>query len=150
MCYVMFIRFLNTPLQEWTMARYSLNLPTQLKHQAERWAKQQGVSLNQFILWAVSEKVGNLESQLDDPRFPHVVYKRSITGHPTAKIRGTNLRVQTMVIAHRDWGLSFAQLAEDYEVTEAQSQDALAFYQAHRHAIDADIAAEETLEDAHA
>ena len=132
------------------MARYALNLPTQLKQQAEQWARQQGISLNQFILWAVSEKVGNLESQLDDPRFSHVVYKRSITGYPTAKIRGTNIRVQTIVIAHRDWGLSVAQLAEDYEVTETQIQDALAFYQAHRHEVDAAIAAEEALEDAHA
>ena len=72
------------------MSRYSLNLPTDLKYQAEKWAKQQGVSLNQFILWAVSEKVGGLESQLDDPRFPQVVYKKSVSGPPVPKIRGTN------------------------------------------------------------
>ena len=54
------------------MARYSLNLLIQLKLQAEKWAKVQGVSLNQFILWAVSEKIGNLDSQLDDPRFPYL------------------------------------------------------------------------------
>ena len=40
------------------MARYALSLPTQLKHEAEQWAAKQGVSLNQFILWAVAEKVG--------------------------------------------------------------------------------------------
>ena len=39
------------------MARYTLNLPVQLKQDAETWAAQQGVSLNQFILWAVAEKV---------------------------------------------------------------------------------------------
>ncbi len=132
------------------MARYSLNLPTQLKRQAESWAKQQGVSLNQFILWAVSEKVGSLESQLDDPRFPHVVYKRDRSGQPAPIIRGTNIRVQTLVIAHRDWELSPAQIAEDYDLTDIQVQDALAFYQGHRLEIDAAIAAEETLEKAHA
>ena len=132
------------------MARYSLNLPTQLKHQAERWAKQQGVSLNQFILWAVSEKVGSLESQLDDPRFPHVVYKRHMSGQPVAKIRGTNIRVQTLVIAHRDWELSPSHIAEDYDLTDIQVQDAMAFYQGHRDEINAAIAAEETLEKAHA
>ena len=43
------------------MARYTLNLPVQLKQDAETWAAQQGVSLNQFILWAVAEKVGASE-----------------------------------------------------------------------------------------
>ena len=40
------------------MARYSLNLPADLKSEAEKWAAEQGVSLNQFILWAVAERVG--------------------------------------------------------------------------------------------
>ena len=132
------------------MARYSLNLPIQLKHQAEKWAKLQGVSLNQFILWAVSEKIGNLDSQLDDPRFPHVVYRRSVSGQPVAKIRGTNIRVQTIVIAHRDWGLSVSQMAENYDLAESQIEDVIAFYRAHRQEIDAAIAAEEELEKSHA
>jgi uncharacterized protein (DUF433 family) len=132
------------------MARYSLNLPIQLKHQAEKWAKLQGVSLNQFILWAVSEKIGNLDSQLDDPRFPHVVYRRSVSGQPVAKIRGTNIRVQTIVIANRDWGLSVPQMAENYDLAESQIEDVIAFYQAHRQEIDAAIAAEEELEKSHA
>jgi uncharacterized protein (DUF433 family) len=132
------------------MARYSLNLPIQLKHQAEKWAKLQGVSLNQFILWAVSEKIGNLDSQLDDPRFPHVVYRQSVSGQPIAKIRGTNIRVQTIVIANRDWGLSVSQIAENYDLAESQVEDVIAFYQAHRQEIDAAIAAEEELEKSHA
>ena len=132
------------------MARYSLNLPIQLKHQAEKWAKLQGVSLNQFILWAVSEKIGNLDSQLDDPRFPHVVYRRSVSGQPVAKIRGTNIRVQTIIIANRDWGLSVSQIADNYDLAERQIEDVIAFYQAHRQEIDAAIAAEEELEKSHA
>ncbi len=132
------------------MARYSLNLPSHLKQQAETLAQQQGVSLNQFILWAVSEKVGNLESQLDDPRFPHVIYKRSLTGQPIPKIRGTNIRVQTIVIAHRDWGLPHAQISQDYDLTTSQVQDAWAFYQAHREEVDAVITAEAAWEQAHA
>src|SRR5712691_1142743 len=59
-----------------TMARYALNLPTQLKQEAETWASQQGVSLNQFIRWAVAEKLGALKQQLDDPAFPHITYRR--------------------------------------------------------------------------
>jgi hypothetical protein len=42
-------------LQEVAMSRYALSLPQQLKQKAEELARQQGVSLNQFILWAVAE-----------------------------------------------------------------------------------------------
>ncbi|MEZ4609917.1 MAG: hypothetical protein R2838_06660 [Caldilineaceae bacterium] len=38
------------------MARYALNMPVQLKRDAERIAAEQGVSLNQLILWALAEK----------------------------------------------------------------------------------------------
>jgi uncharacterized protein (DUF433 family) len=98
----------------------------------------------------VSEKIGNLDSQLDDPRFPHVVYRQSVSGQPVAKIRGTNIRVQTIVIANRDWGLSVPQIAENYDLAESQIEDVIAFYQAHRQEIDAAIAAEEELEKSHA
>ena len=39
-------------------ARVSLNLPRSLKAAAEDWARQEGVSLNQFIACALAEKVG--------------------------------------------------------------------------------------------
>ena len=39
-------------------ARVSLNLPTSLKTAAERYARQDGVSLNQFIATALAEKIG--------------------------------------------------------------------------------------------
>ncbi len=52
------------------MTRYALNLPIELKKQAEKLAQDQGISLNQFILWSVAEKVGALREGLDDPRYP--------------------------------------------------------------------------------
>jgi len=58
------------------MSRYPLNLPGQLKKEAEQFASEQGVSLNQFIMWAVAEKVGALSQTLDDPQFPQVTYRR--------------------------------------------------------------------------
>lgn len=131
------------------MARYPLNLPTQLKQEAEQYAGTQGVSLNQFILWAVSEKVGSLKQQLDDPEFPLVTYRRSGTGQPTAVLRGTGLRVQTVVLAARHWDLSPAQIADEYGIGEAQVREALAFYAAHHQEIDASIAAEQALEAQH-
>jgi len=132
--------------EEEAMARYSLNLPTLLKQEAEVWATNQGISLNQFILWAVAEKVGALNQRLDDPAFPNITYRRGASGEPMAVLRGTGLRVQTVVVAAQAWGLSSSQIATEFELSEPQVHEALAFYDAHRHAIDATIATEHTLE----
>jgi uncharacterized protein (DUF433 family) len=132
------------------MARYPLNLPTQLKMEAEKWAASQGVSLNQFILWAVSEKVGALNQQLDNPAFPRVTYRRGASGQPVPVLRGTGIRVQTVVVAAQQWGLSPNQIAAEYDLTKAQVKDALAFYEAHRQEIETGIAAEQALEETYA
>lgn len=127
------------------MSRYALNLPTQLKQDAERMAAAQGVSLNQFILWAVAEKVGALGQPQDDPRFPHVTYRRGFSGHYAAIIRGTGIRVQTIVISHYNWGETPAEIAEQYDIDEVKVKDALAFYAAHRLEIDTDMKVEDEL-----
>jgi uncharacterized protein (DUF433 family) len=119
------------------MARYPLNLPQQLKREAEALARIQGVSLNQFILWATAEKVGALSQQLDDPAFPQITYRRGASGAPTPVLRGTGLRVQTIVVAHEQWGMTAAEIAEEYGLTQRQIEEALAFYAAHREEIDA-------------
>lgn len=132
------------------MARYPLNLPMQLKKEAEQWASSQGVSLNQFILWAVAEKVGGLKQGLDDPACPHVTYRRGASGRPVPVLRGAGVRVQTVVVAIQQWGLSPAQVAAEYDLSESQVKGALGFYEAHTQEIQADIAAEGALEAAHA
>jgi uncharacterized protein (DUF433 family) len=128
------------------MARYALNLPTELKREAEELAHKQGVSLNQFILWSVSEKVGALKQALDDPNFPGITYRRGASGIPTPVMRGTGIRVQTMVGAARSWGMSPPEIADQYDLPESQVREALAFYEAHRIEIDAAIASEAALE----
>lgn len=128
------------------MARYPLNLPAQLKTEAEEWAAHQGVSLNQFIMWAVAEKVGALSHSLDDPAFPRVTYRRGAAGQPAPVLRGTNIRVQTIVVAAQQWGLTPAQIAIEYDLTKAQVNQALAFNRSHRAEIDASIAAEQAIE----
>jgi hypothetical protein len=50
--------------------RYAINLPLERKKEAEGLANQQGVSLNQFILWSVAEKVSSLKDSLDDSNYP--------------------------------------------------------------------------------
>jgi uncharacterized protein (DUF433 family) len=128
------------------MARYPLNLPAELKQEAEEWAAAQGVSLNQFIMWAVAEKVGALRQNLDDPGYPHITYRRGAAGMPAPVLRGTGIRVQTVVTAAQHWEQAPEQIAADYGITESQVKEALAFYEAHRPEIDAAIQVEEQLE----
>lgn len=132
------------------MPRYPLNLPAQLKREAEQWASEQGVSLNQFIMWAVAEKVGALSQGLDDPEYPQITYKRGATGSPTPFVRGTGIRVQTLVIASKVRELTPAEIADDYDLTESQVQQALDFYDDHHQEIDQTIAHEQALEAASA
>lgn len=129
------------------MARYPLNLPHDLKREAEEYAQRQGVSLNQFILWSVAEKVGQLRQALDDPNFPRITYQRGASGVPTPVVRGTQIRVQTLAIAAHQWKMSIAEIADDYGLDGRTVQSALDFYVAHRAEIDANIAAERTLQD---
>ena len=126
--------------------RYALNLPAGLKQAAEAWAARQGVSLNQFVLWAVAEKVGSLEASLDDPAYPHITYRRGASGQPAPVIRGTGVRVQAVEIARRYWSLSAEQIAAEYGLAESAVRDALAFAAAHRAEIDAAIASERQIE----
>jgi uncharacterized protein (DUF433 family) len=132
------------------MARYPLNLPVQLKKEAEQWAASQGVSLNQFIMWSVAEKVGALRQDLNDPDFPQITYRRGAAAIPTPMLRGTGIRVQTIVVAVQQWELTIEQVAAEYDLTKSQVKEALAFYEAHRTEVDAALEAEQTLEEAHA
>lgn len=132
------------------MARYPLNLPIDLKREAEQWAEAQGVSLNQFIMWAVAEKVGSLRQDLNDPTFPQIVYRRGAAGIPAPEVSGTGIRVRTIVIAADRWDMTPEEVASEYDLTESQVEEALAFYAAHRAEIDRAIEAERELEAAHA
>lgn len=129
------------------MARYALNLPEQLKQQAESWARQQGISLNQFILWATAEKVGALNQQLDDPRFPQITYRRGASGAISPVLRGTGIRVQTIVVANERWEQPPAEIAAAYDISERQVSEALGFYAVHRSEIDQAMMAEVRMED---
>ena len=131
------------------MSRYALSLPVELKREAEALAEQQGVSLNQFILWSVAEKVGDLKHSLDDPNFPNITYRRGASGALTPILRGTGIRVQTLAIESAEWGMTTSQISESYDLPERTIKEALAFYDAHRTEIDIAIQAEESIELAH-
>ena len=126
--------------------RYSVNLPLELKKGAEALAKKQGVSLNQFILWSVAEKVSALKASLDDPDYPAITYRRGASGIPVPALRGTGIRVQSIVIANQDWGESPEIIAAQYDQPVGLIKQALKFYQAHRAEIDLLIQADSMLE----
>lgn len=81
----------------------------------------------------------------DDPAFPHITYRLGAAGQPTPVIRGTGIRVQTIVIAAQHWGRSPDAIAADWGLTEQQVKECLAFYEARRAEIDASIEAEERI-----
>lgn len=126
------------------MTRYALNLPPALKREAEQAAKKQGISLNQFILWSVAEKVGALTQGVDDPDFPGITYRRGTSRQPTPVLSGTGIRVQTIIVAADYWGMTSAEISSEYDVPESQVKEAQAFYKIHRAEIDAAIESEDT------
>ncbi|MFQ4141202.1 DUF433 domain-containing protein [Chlorogloeopsis sp. ULAP02] len=128
------------------MTSFPVNLPTQLQQEAQRWATNQGISLEQFIIWAIAEKVGTLSQTVDDPQFPGITYRCGASGTRVPILLGTGLRVQSVAIASQQWGLSISQIAAEYNLSEAQVNEALAFYTAHRQEIDRAIAAEQAFE----
>jgi uncharacterized protein (DUF433 family) len=127
------------------MPRYALNLPVDLKREAEEIAARQGISLNQFIMWSVSEKVATLRSQLDDPNFPGITYRRGASGWVTPVIRGTGIRVQTVAV-DTQMGMTADQIAKEYDLDVTRIREAQAFYQAHHPEIDSNIRAEQELQ----
>lgn len=126
--------------------RYAVNLPLELKKEAEALAKQQGVSLNQFILWSVAEKVSALKAGLDDPNFSGITYRRGSSGIPVPVLRGTGIRVQTIVISNREWNETLADIAAQYDLLEGQVKEAMRFYEAHQAEVDLLIQSDSLLE----
>jgi uncharacterized protein (DUF433 family) len=131
------------------MTRYALNLPIDLKQEAEQIAKKQGVSLNQFIMWSVSEKVATMrQQQLDDPKFPGITYRRGGSGIQRPVIRGTAIHVQT-IVQWIKFGETPQQVAANYNLDIKQVQEAQSFYKVHKAEIDPDIQADLDLEEQH-
>jgi uncharacterized protein (DUF433 family) len=128
------------------MTRYALNLPVNLKREAEELASRQGISLNQFIMWSVSEKVASLRQTLDDPNFPGITYRRGASGWVTPVIRGTGIRVQTIAVDTQT-GMKPEQIAAEYDLDVTRIREAQAFYSAHRAEIDANIHIEQEMEE---
>jgi uncharacterized protein (DUF433 family) len=97
----------------------------------------------------VAEKVSALKAGKDDSDFRGITYRRGASGIPTPVLRGTGIRVQTIVIANQDWSESPAEIAEQYSLSASQIKEALSFYQAHQVEVDLLIQADSALEMSH-
>lgn len=128
------------------MLTKSLQLPKTLLKEVEKLAVNQGISVEQFILWTLAEKIGVLSQSKTDSEYPNISYKPGISGKLTPVLKNTGIRVQTLVIAHYNWNLSMVKIAQEYDVTEALVKEALNFYQSHKEEIEKAISAEQGLE----
>jgi len=99
-------------------------------------------------MWSVAEKVASLRQTLDDLSFPAITYRRGASGWVTPVMRGSGIRVQTVIVDYQ-MGLSTEQIAAEYELNVKQVQEAFAFYEAHRAEIDSSIQAEIVMEREH-
>jgi uncharacterized protein (DUF433 family) len=129
--------------------RYSLNLPVDLKREAEQVAEEQGISLNQLILWSLTEKVTALKGKLDDPHFPAITYKLDTENQLVPILRSRGIRVQTIVIAFYRWKESEQEIARQYDLPPSLVKEALSFYLAHKMAVDALLDENDRLEASH-
>ncbi len=135
------------------MARYSLSLPDQLKLNAEELAKRQGVSLNQFIMWAVAEKVGQMvglrtatkpQPLLD---LPAIDFRLGGAGIYRPVLKKSGIHVKTIVVCSTVWNQTSEEIALEYDnVPVDDVKQALAYYFAHREEIDLDLAVDRLLE----
>ena len=80
----------------------------------------------------------------DSQNFPNITYRRGASGTVSPVLQGTGIRVQTIVIAFQN--MTIAEIAKDYDLTEAQVQEALRFYETNRSEIDTHIQDEASLE----
>ena len=128
------------------MKQYSFNLPLKLQQEAEKYATDQGITLDHLIIWAIAEKIGSLKQNLDDRNFPDIVYSRNQGGQIIPKLRGTNIQVKTLVIAVKNWELTPQQVADEYGISEEQVNNVMKFYEQYYQEIDTSIATDQVFE----
>lgn len=85
----------------------------------------------------------------DEQAFPQIQYRTGSSGQANASIKGTGIRVQTIVIAKTDWAWNISKIAQEYDLSLAQVSEALRFYEVHKEQMDGAIRAEVNLEAIH-
>ena len=107
----------------------------------ERW------QLVQQVLGSIQqETLGSGLSLEHEQTFPQIQYRMGTSGQASASIKGTGVRVQTIVIATADWSWDVSKIADEYDLSREQVSEALRFYEAHKAEIDDAISSEAALE----
>lgn len=107
----------------------------------ERW------QLVQQLLGSIQqETLGSGLTLEHEQAFPQIQYRMGTSGQASASIKGTSIRIQTIVIAQADWGWDVSKIADEYDLSTAQVSEALRFYEVHKAEIDDAIASEAALE----
>lgn len=65
---------------------------------------------------AGDEKVSALKPGLDDPNFPRIADRRGTSGFPMSVLRGTGIRVRTIVISKCKWNEAPAEIDAQLEL----------------------------------
>lgn len=86
---------------------------------------------------------------VDEQAFPQIQYRTGSSGQANASIKGTGIRVQTIVISSTDWAWEISKIAQEYDLSLAQVSEALRFYEVHKEQMDGAIRAEVNLEAIH-
>ena len=107
----------------------------------ERW------QLVQHLLGSIQQET--LDSSLPlkhEQAFSQIQRRIGTSGQASASIKGTGIRVQTIVIAKANWGWDTSQISNEYDLPTAQVSEALSFYEVHKAEIDDAITSEAALE----
>ena len=126
--------------------RYSVTLQA-LQEQILQLPLKDRWQLVQQLLGSIQQET--LETGLpitDEQAFPQIQHRTGRSGQANASIKGTGIRVQTIVIAKTDWAWDVNKIAEEYDLSSTQISEALRFYEAHKAEINDAIAAEVALE----
>lgn len=91
-----------------------MNLPSQLQQEVEKWASRQGLSLEQFILQAVAEKVTALNQQNTETTTQiSQVVQSSTSQHPKIYRKEGILVIETEPIGNLDINSFIDELREE-------------------------------------
>ena len=107
----------------------------------ERW------QLVQHLLGSIQQETLGAGPTLEhEQAFPQIQYRMGTSGQASASIKGTGIRIQTIVIAQADWDWNVSKIADEYDLSATQVSEALRFYEVHKAEIDDAIASEAALE----
>ena len=87
----------NSNERERTMGAFSVRLPESLHSQVKKLAQAEGISMNQFVMLAVSEKVTRLDA---DAQFAHLEALRAV-GEEMAEEEDVSLKDAALNILDR-------------------------------------------------